>query len=42
MYGDINSQILEVMELEITGKKKKDQPRKSWEECIRRIWNFMA
>ena len=31
---DMNSQICEVMELEITGKRKKGQPRKSWEECI--------
>ena len=31
---DMNSQICEVTELEITGKRKKGQPRKSWEECI--------
>ena len=34
MRGDINSQICEVMEVEITGKKKKGRPRKTWEECI--------
>ena len=31
--GDINSQICEVMEVEITGKRKKGPPKKSWEEC---------
>ena len=34
MRGDISSQILEVMEVEITGKKKKGRSRKSWEECV--------
>ena len=33
MHGDINSQICEVMEVEITGKRKKGPPKKSWEEC---------
>ena len=33
MRGDINSQIREIMEIEITGKRKKGGPRKSWEEC---------
>ena len=33
---DINSQIGEVMELEITGKRKKGRPRKSWEECVKK------
>ena len=33
MRGDINSQLCEVMEVEITGKRKKGQPRKLWEEC---------
>ena len=33
MCGDISSQICEVMEVEKTGKRKKGQPRKSWEEC---------
>ena len=28
MRGDINSKILEVMDLEITGKRKKGRPRK--------------
>ena len=32
---DINSSTCEVMELEITGKRKKGLPRKSWEECIK-------
>ena len=36
MRGEIDSQIREVMEVEITGKRKKGQPRKSWEECIKK------
>ena len=36
MRGDIDSQIREVMEVEITGKRKKGRPRKSWEECIKK------
>ena len=36
MHGDINSQIHEVMEVEITGKRKKGWQRKSWEECIKK------
>ena len=36
MRGDINSQIREVMEVEISGKRKKGRPRKSWEECIKK------
>ena len=36
MHGNTNSQILEVMEIEITGKRKKDRPRKSWEECVKK------
>ena len=36
IYGDINSQIQEVMEVEITGKRKKGRPRKSWEECLKK------
>ena len=35
MHGDINSQIREVMEVEITGKRKKGRPRKWWEECVK-------
>ena len=31
---DINSQILEEIELEITWKRNKSRPRKLWEECI--------
>ena len=42
MSGDINSKIDEVMELEITGKRKKSRLRKSWEQCIRTIWNDMT
>ena len=37
MREDINSQICEVMEVEITGKKKKSQPRKSWGECVKKV-----
>ena len=33
---DINSQIHEVKELEVTGKRKEGQPRKSWEECTKK------
>ena len=36
MRGDINSQIREVMEVEVTGKRKKGRPRKSWEECVKK------
>ena len=36
MYGDINSEICEFMEVEITGKRKKDQPRELWEDSISR------
>ena len=36
MLGDINSQIHEVMEVEITGKRKKGRPRKLWEECVKK------
>ena len=36
MPGDINSQICEVGEVEITGKRKKGPPRKLWEECIKK------
>ena len=36
MRGDITSQIGEVMEVKITGKKKNGRPRKSWEECIKK------
>ena len=32
--GGINLQIREVMELEITGERKKDKPRKLWEGCV--------
>ena len=37
IHGDINSQMHEVMEAERTGKRKKDQPRKLWEECIKKF-----
>ena len=33
---DINSQIHEVMEVEISEKKKKGRPRKLWEECVKK------
>ena len=33
---DINSQIRDVMEVEITGKSKKCQRRKSWEKCVKK------
>ena len=36
MRGDINSQICEVMEVEITEKRKKDRPRKSWKKCVKK------
>ena len=36
MHGDINSQICEVMEFEITGKRKKGRPRKLWEEITKK------
>lgn len=32
----INSQICEVKEIEITGKRKECQSRKSWEECMKK------
>ena len=36
MHGDINSQMYEVMKVEIIGKRNKDQPRKSWEGCVKK------
>ena len=36
MRGDINSQIREVIEVELAGKRKKGRPRKSWEECVKK------
>ena len=33
---DISSEIREVMEHEIPGKRKKGRPRKSWEECVKK------
>ena len=36
MHRDINSQIREFMEVEITGKRKKGPPMKLWEECIKK------
>ena len=35
MHGDIKSQIWGVMEVEITGKRKKSQQRKSSEEWVK-------
>ena len=40
MHGDIDSQIREVMEIKITGKRKKGQPRKSWEECVKDLKQY--
>ena len=36
MHRNVNSQIREVMEVEISGKKKKGRPRKLWEECVKK------
>ena len=36
MRGDVNSKICEVMEVEITEKRKKDRPRKSRKECVKK------
>ena len=36
MRGDISFQIREVMEVELTGKRKKGQPMKSWEESVKK------
>ena len=36
MCGGINSQILAVMEVQITVKRKEDRPRELWEECVKR------
>ena len=36
LHGDINSQIHKVMEVEIIRKRKKNQARKPWEECIKK------
>ena len=36
MRGNINPQICGDTEVEITEKKKKGRPRKSWEECIKK------
>ena len=36
MHGDINSQMREVMEVEITGKRKKGRPIKLWEEYVKK------
>ena len=36
VHGDINSQIREVMEFEITGKRKKSRRRKSYEACVKK------
>ena len=40
MRGDISSQIHEVTKVEITGKRKKGRPRKSWEECIKDLERY--
>ena len=36
VFGDINSQIREAMEVEITKERRKGRPRKLWEECARK------
>ena len=36
MHREFNSQMCEVMEVEITGKRKKSRPRKLWEECVKK------
>ena len=36
MRRDINSQIGELMEVEITGKRNKSRPRESWEVCAKK------
>ena len=36
MHGDISPQKCEVMEVELTGKRKKGRPRKSWEYCVKK------
>ena len=36
MCGDINSKIHEILEVELTGKRKKGQLRKSWEEHVKK------
>ena len=36
MHGDMNSQMREVMEVEITGKRKKGRPIKLWEEYVKK------
>ena len=35
MRGDVNFQIREVIEVEITRKRKKGRPRKLWDECLK-------
>ena len=40
MRGDISSQIREVMKAEITGKRKKDRQRESWEECVKDLKRY--
>ena len=36
IHGDSNSQICEVMEIDITGKRNKGQARKSWVKCVKK------
>ena len=42
MRGDTKFQTGEVMETEITRKRKKVQPSKLWEVCVKRIRNNNA
>lgn len=36
MQGNFNSQISEVMQVKLTGKRNKGQPRKLWKESIKK------
>ena len=36
MREEVNSSILYVMGIKITGERKKGRPRKLWEECIKK------
>ena len=36
MPGNINSQIGEVMQVKLTGKRNKGQPRKLWKDSIKK------
>ena len=40
MREDINSQICEITEVEITGKMKEGPPRKSWEKGVKDLGRY--